>query len=79
VIFPGIVVSIAVFDVNPLGDALGDIVDPKLNGKRATGLPGTRTRHQEDLAAHQIGHISCHEMAYDRLCVIPGLDNHGQI
>jgi hypothetical protein len=39
VIFPSIVVSIAVFGVNPLGDALGDIVDPKLNGKWATGLP----------------------------------------
>jgi hypothetical protein len=38
VIFPSIVVSIAVFGFNLLGDALRDILDPKLKGERATAF-----------------------------------------
>jgi peptide/nickel transport system permease protein len=46
VIFPSIVVSIAVFGFNLLGDALRDILDPKLKGERGAGV-------QVDLSAPQ--------------------------
>ena len=35
VIFPSFVVSVAVFGFNLLGDALRDVLDPKLKGERA--------------------------------------------
>ena len=34
VIFPSLVVSLAVFGFNLLGDALRDVLDPKLKGER---------------------------------------------
>jgi peptide/nickel transport system permease protein len=33
VIFPGIAISLAVFGINFLGDALRDVLDPKLRGR----------------------------------------------
>jgi peptide/nickel transport system permease protein len=38
VIFPSVVVSISVFGFNLLGDALRDVLDPRLKGERAAGL-----------------------------------------
>ena len=31
-IYPGVAISLAVFGFNMLGDALGDVLDPRLHG-----------------------------------------------
>jgi ABC-type dipeptide/oligopeptide/nickel transport system permease subunit len=36
VIFPSVVVSLTVFGFNLLGDALRDVLDPRLKGEQAT-------------------------------------------
>jgi peptide/nickel transport system permease protein len=36
-IFPGVALSLAVFGFNMLGDALRDLLDPKLRGRTKSG------------------------------------------